>query len=277
MTKDIQLYDYQKDMVKRIEEAFESHQSVMVQMPTGTGKTHVLVEVVKNEEQRVKNPCVWIIAHRRELVSQIEDTVRTFGIEPYSEKHTDSKIRVRSIQWLTRHYNVCLLYTSCTLYFKSTEYLGDLSIGEKDYPCDFARSMFQEDYRVNEDIDDEMSENIQSLVLMAFDAEMEQFISTLEEKDPFMRVVSILEHYFLLSLIHILCVGAEKQGTGVYSYKGDARITKVGKIIRATSIDELPQLVNILKGDMALIGPRPALDVYKRQVVVDIISKRVIG
>lgn len=56
-----------------------------------------------------------------------------------------------------------------------------------------------------------------------------------------------------------MCVGAEKQGTGVYSYKGDARITKVGKIIRATSIDELPQLVNILKCDMALIGPRPAL------------------
>lgn len=54
-------------------------------------------------------------------------------------------------------------------------------------------------------------------------------------------------------------VGAEKQGTGVYSYKGDARITKVGKIIRATSIDELPQLWNIIKGDMALIGPRPAL------------------
>ena len=55
-----------------------------------------------------------------------------------------------------------------------------------------------------------------------------------------------------------MCVGAEKQGTGVYSYKGDARITKVGKIIRATSVDELPQLVNILKGEMALIGPRPA-------------------
>jgi lipopolysaccharide/colanic/teichoic acid biosynthesis glycosyltransferase len=56
-----------------------------------------------------------------------------------------------------------------------------------------------------------------------------------------------------------MVVGAEKQGSGVYSYKGDSRITKVGKFIRATSIDELPQLVNIIKGEMALIGPRPAL------------------
>lgn len=56
-----------------------------------------------------------------------------------------------------------------------------------------------------------------------------------------------------------MCQNAEKSRTGVYSYKGDARVTKVGKIIRATSIDELPQLMNILKGDMALIGPRPAL------------------
>ena len=54
-------------------------------------------------------------------------------------------------------------------------------------------------------------------------------------------------------------VGEEKQGSGVYSYKGDSRVTRVGKVIRATSIDELPQLVNVLKGDMALIGPRPAL------------------
>jgi lipopolysaccharide/colanic/teichoic acid biosynthesis glycosyltransferase len=52
---------------------------------------------------------------------------------------------------------------------------------------------------------------------------------------------------------------AEKTGTGVYSYKGDPRVTKVGAFIRKTSLDELPQLFNIIKGEMSIIGPRPTL------------------
>ena len=62
-------------MIERIETAFKSYRSVMVQMPTGTGKTVLLTEQVKSEERRVKNPCVWIVVHRRELVEQIKETL----------------------------------------------------------------------------------------------------------------------------------------------------------------------------------------------------------
>ena len=56
-----------------------------------------------------------------------------------------------------------------------------------------------------------------------------------------------------------MCVNAEHQGSGVYSGKGDARVTRIGRILRATSADELLQVINILKGDMSFIGPRPPL------------------
>ena len=54
-----------------------------------------------------------------------------------------------------------------------------------------------------------------------------------------------------------MCLDAEKGG--VYEKEGDKRVTRVGKLIRKTSIDEIPQLINILKGQMSLIGPRPPL------------------
>ena len=72
--KKIKLFDYQEDMVKRVQEAFKHHDAVMVQMPTGTGKTMVLANIVFSFLEKSNNP-IWIVAHRRELVSQIKETI----------------------------------------------------------------------------------------------------------------------------------------------------------------------------------------------------------
>ena len=93
------LRDYQQDMKSRLFEAWKSHRSVMVQMPTGTGKTHVLAAVIREFLQDNAQAEVWIVAHRRELVAQIEDTVAKYGI-----RNDDNTVKAMSIQWLQRHW-----------------------------------------------------------------------------------------------------------------------------------------------------------------------------
>ncbi|MEH2863443.1 DEAD/DEAH box helicase family protein [Segatella copri] len=73
--KNIKLFDYQEDMKERIEKALRLHRSVMAQMPTGTGKTVLLASVVESFLREHSNCNVWIVAHRRELVSQIRETI----------------------------------------------------------------------------------------------------------------------------------------------------------------------------------------------------------
>ena len=71
----IKLFDYQEDMKERIEKVLRLHRSVMAQMPTGTGKTVLLASVVESFLREHSNCNVWIVAHRRELVSQIRETI----------------------------------------------------------------------------------------------------------------------------------------------------------------------------------------------------------
>lgn len=128
MTKAIRLYDYQNEIKLRLMEAWQSHRSVMVQMPTGTGKTHVLAALVSEElsckqsgkpsslelsrgaadirRSQCGTKCVEhnganviIVAHRRELVAQIEEIIERYGINI-----EDGRVRVMSIQWLSRHW-----------------------------------------------------------------------------------------------------------------------------------------------------------------------------
>jgi lipopolysaccharide/colanic/teichoic acid biosynthesis glycosyltransferase len=64
---------------------------------------------------------------------------------------------------------------------------------------------------------------------------------------------------FQMWKLRTMVSGAEAMGAGIYVLEGDARITRVGRLLRRFSLDELPNLVNVLKGEMALVGPRPTI------------------
>ena len=89
------LRDYQIDICSRVSEAFEHHRSVMVQMPTGTGKTVVLAELVKRLKMKNEGLKILIVAHRRELVEQIKATIKRMKMD-------SRNITVESIQTISR-------------------------------------------------------------------------------------------------------------------------------------------------------------------------------
>ena len=93
----MRLYDYQEEMLRRIGSAFREHRAVMAQMPTGTGKTYLLAAVVKAYVTEGSRRLVLIVAHRRELVEQIQETCGRFGLSDV--------VMVKSIQWLHLHLN----------------------------------------------------------------------------------------------------------------------------------------------------------------------------
>ena len=64
---------------------------------------------------------------------------------------------------------------------------------------------------------------------------------------------------FQLWKLRTMVPGAESMGAGIYVLEGDARITRVGRMLRRFSLDELPNLVNVLRGEMAIVGPRPTV------------------
>ena len=70
---------------------------------------------------------------------------------------------------------------------------------------------------------------------------------------------------FQMIKLRTMVRGAEHIGAGLAVDRGDARITKVGRVLRRTSLDELPNLVNVLRGDMSIIGPRPTVKVQVDQ------------
>ena len=122
----IKLFDYQEDMKERIEKALRLHRSVMAQMPTGTGKTVLLASVVESFLREHSNCNVWIVAHRRELVSQIKDTLNKFLLNFSFSKITPSPFTLKEGNFSKTHPS------SLTLKGGSTSHPDPLSSGARE-------------------------------------------------------------------------------------------------------------------------------------------------
>ena len=98
------LRDYQTDICSRVSDAFDKHRSVMVQMPTGTGKTMVLAELVKRLMMKDEGIKILVVAHRRELIEQIKATVKRMGLNTNNHPSiiNNQNIIVESIQTISR-------------------------------------------------------------------------------------------------------------------------------------------------------------------------------
>jgi len=91
----------------------------------------------------------------------------------------------------------------------------------------------------------------------------------LDSRGPvFYRQERVGQHHrrFHILKFRSMTVDAEKPGTAVWAAVGDSRVTRVGRFIRLTRIDEIPQAINILRGEMAFVGPRPERPVFVKRL-----------
>lgn len=139
------------------------------------------------------------------------------------------------------------------LFFKYDQYAKDEVVGERIYPRDFAQSMFVENFRQDETISEEMSENIQSLALMAWDAEMSQFIKETNGAKDFVDIQLILEHYFSNKPQILLKEDFQKLMCRIFPRGGNGKKLKIEKILKSLAETDVCLVHNIKSGSSLLL------------------------
>ncbi len=132
----MKLHDYQSESVLQVSDAFKEHRSIMLQMPTGAGKTHVFCEIAKHFYNQRRGR-VLVLVHRKELIHQIKDRMSKFGInagiiQSGTEAKEDRQIQIASVQTLVRRNkakflsNVALIIVDEAHHTPSNTYLAIL-------------------------------------------------------------------------------------------------------------------------------------------------------